>query len=51
MNNSIRFFSLFAPDSEQKYFRLNDNTINDLSIDFLANYVCILVSEYLSWKI
>lgn len=36
MNNSIRFFSLFAPDSEQKYFRLNDNTINDLSIDFLA---------------
>lgn len=43
--SGIYQLSLLAPDSSEEYFTVSDNTINDLSVDFLADSISYNSSE------
>lgn len=39
MENSVRFFSLLEPYGDNSYFQLNNETANDLSLDFIVQHL------------
>ncbi len=39
MYHKKSIFSLFSPENSNEYFQLGENTINDLSINFLVHYL------------
>lgn len=43
--DSIRTFSLLAPEGNHEYFTLSENTANDLSIDFILKNMTSVSSE------